>query len=168
MFIPVATLWCFCGPILVLLNVPVELAYGSQRFLRALCPFAVGYIVFEALKKFLQCQGTGTRQDQIVIWLTGAYRNRHPTDGHSNRHGNIERSDQLSPCSCLGLGCRRRCYRYWKHVLAVCHPRLSLHLAHRWQPSLEWMVEGMLGWIMEVFQGGASRYRQYRSRVVGF
>ncbi|RAQ50219.1 multidrug resistance pump [Aspergillus flavus] len=67
MFIPVATLWCFCGPILVLLNVPVELAYGSQRFLRALCPFAVGYIVFEALKKFLQCQEIDTPPTVILI-----------------------------------------------------------------------------------------------------
>ncbi|KAB8274931.1 major facilitator superfamily domain-containing protein [Aspergillus minisclerotigenes] len=67
MFIPVAILWCFCGPILVVLNVPVELAYGSQRFLRALCPFAVGYIVFEALKKFLQCQEIDTPPTLILI-----------------------------------------------------------------------------------------------------
>ena len=57
LFVPIAGLWWFCAPLLLYLGHPPELAYGTQTFLRTLTPFAVGYILFEALKKYLQCQG---------------------------------------------------------------------------------------------------------------
>ncbi|KAF2647130.1 putative multidrug resistance pump [Lophiostoma macrostomum CBS 122681] len=56
LFIPVALLWFFSASLLLQLHISPDLAYDTQTFLRYLTPFAVGYILFEALKKFLQCQ----------------------------------------------------------------------------------------------------------------
>lgn len=56
MFIPVALLWTYSAAILLGFHVEPDIAYGTQTFLRTLLPFALGYILFEALKKFLQCQ----------------------------------------------------------------------------------------------------------------
>lgn len=60
-YIPIALLWCFSGPILVACGQSNELAYGTQTFLRYLAPCGLGYIYFECLKKFLQCQSKSRR-----------------------------------------------------------------------------------------------------------
>lgn len=57
LFMPIAGFWYFSASFLLYFGHPAELAYGTQTFLRALTPFAIGYILFEALKKYLQCQG---------------------------------------------------------------------------------------------------------------
>lgn len=57
LFIPVAFLWAFIEPALLALGQPEELSTDVQRFLRVLIVGAPGYIGFESLKKYLQCQG---------------------------------------------------------------------------------------------------------------
>ena len=56
LYVPVALLWCFIGHILVFCGQSHELAYGTQTFMRCLAPCGLGYVYFECLKKFLQCQ----------------------------------------------------------------------------------------------------------------
>ena len=57
LMIPVGVVWAFVEPILVALGQPHDLAADTQRFLRVLIIGAPGYIAFESLKKYLQCQG---------------------------------------------------------------------------------------------------------------
>ena len=58
LFVPVAALWYFVAPVLRILGQEVELSDSVQVFLRYLIAGAPGYIAFESLKKYLQCQGT--------------------------------------------------------------------------------------------------------------
>ncbi|KAH7377851.1 putative multidrug resistance pump, partial [Pyrenochaeta sp. MPI-SDFR-AT-0127] len=69
LYTPVATLWCFCGPILEFCGQSHELAYGTQGFLRLLAPFGLGYIYFEALKKFLQVQNIRAPGTLILLFV---------------------------------------------------------------------------------------------------
>lgn len=57
LFVPVAALWYFVAPVLRILGQEVELSDSVQVFLRYLIAGAPGYIAFESLKKYLQCQG---------------------------------------------------------------------------------------------------------------
>ncbi|KAF7309468.1 hypothetical protein MIND_00317600 [Mycena indigotica] len=57
LFIPVAITWWFMHPILVALGQSASLSHDTQTFLRILIAGAPGYIGFESLKKYLQCQG---------------------------------------------------------------------------------------------------------------
>jgi multidrug resistance protein, MATE family len=56
MYIPFAILWFFSAGFLRLLKQEEDLADLVQEFLRVLLPGAVGYVAFEALKKYLQAQ----------------------------------------------------------------------------------------------------------------
>lgn len=58
LFVPVALLWAFVDPVLRMLGQDERLSYDVQRFLRVLIIGAPGYIAFESLKKYLQCQGS--------------------------------------------------------------------------------------------------------------
>lgn len=44
-------------PVLLALGQPPLLAFHVQRFLRVLIVGAPGYVGFESMKKYLQCQG---------------------------------------------------------------------------------------------------------------
>ena len=55
--IPVCIFWYFIESVLLLLGQPPSIARDSQTFLRILIVGAPGYIGFESLKKYLQCQG---------------------------------------------------------------------------------------------------------------
>ncbi|KAF8159273.1 MATE efflux family protein [Crassisporium funariophilum] len=57
LLIPVCILWTFIEPVLLALGEPVSLARDCQTFLRVLIIGAPGYVGFESLKKYLQCQG---------------------------------------------------------------------------------------------------------------
>ncbi|KAI0771107.1 MATE efflux family protein [Trametes elegans] len=57
LFVPVAILWTFIEPVLLLLGQEECLSRDVQSFLRVLIVGAPGYIGFESLKKYLQCQG---------------------------------------------------------------------------------------------------------------
>lgn len=56
-YIPVATLWIFSRPMFHLFGQEEAISRESARFLTALVPGGLGYIYFEAMKKYLQAQG---------------------------------------------------------------------------------------------------------------
>ena len=57
LFIPVGVLWFFMEPVLLAIGEPVRLCKDVQDILRILIFAAPGFIAFESLKKYLQCQG---------------------------------------------------------------------------------------------------------------
>lgn len=57
LLIPVGFLWAYMEPVLLAFGQPGHLARDVQTFLRVLMLGAPGYIGFESLKKYLQCQG---------------------------------------------------------------------------------------------------------------
>jgi MATE family multidrug resistance protein len=57
-YVPVAALWVFSEPVFVLLGQDPQLSRDSAKFLQCLIPGGIGYIYFECMKKYLQCQGT--------------------------------------------------------------------------------------------------------------
>ncbi|KAF8652603.1 hypothetical protein AX16_004323 [Volvariella volvacea WC 439] len=67
LFIPVAGLWWFIEPVLLALRQPPELCHGVQNFLRVLVFGAPGYIGFESLKKYLQCQGIMGASTTVLV-----------------------------------------------------------------------------------------------------
>jgi MATE family multidrug resistance protein len=56
-YIPIAMLWLFSAPIFRLLGQEEYICVQSAQFLTALIPGGIGYIYFEAMKKYLQAQG---------------------------------------------------------------------------------------------------------------
>jgi len=56
-YVPVAILWAFSAPVFRLLGQEEYICVESARFLTALIPGGLGYIYFEAMKKYLQAQG---------------------------------------------------------------------------------------------------------------
>ncbi|KAK9338950.1 mate-domain-containing protein, partial [Lipomyces starkeyi] len=57
LYIPVVGLWLYAEPVLRALGQSPELAASAASFLQCLIPGGLGFIYFEALKKFLQVQG---------------------------------------------------------------------------------------------------------------
>jgi MATE family multidrug resistance protein len=57
-YIPVTVLWFCSEPLFKLLGQEDYIARDSAKFLSVLAPGGIGYIFFEALKKYLQAQGT--------------------------------------------------------------------------------------------------------------
>ena len=57
LLIPVCVLWAFIEPVLLALGQERRLSSDVQSVLRVLIIGAPGYIAFESLKKYLQCQG---------------------------------------------------------------------------------------------------------------
>lgn len=56
-YVPIATLWFFSAPVFRLLGQEEYICIQSAQFLTALIPGGLGYIYFEAMKKYLQAQG---------------------------------------------------------------------------------------------------------------
>jgi MATE family multidrug resistance protein len=56
-YVPVAGLWVFSEPVFAALGQEAFLARDAARFLGVLAPGGLGYVYFEALKKYLQAQG---------------------------------------------------------------------------------------------------------------
>ena len=57
LFIPVAVLWFYMEPVLLAIGEPAQLCKDVQDIMRVLIFGAPGFIAFESLKKYLQCQG---------------------------------------------------------------------------------------------------------------
>ncbi|KAI5812920.1 MATE family multidrug resistance protein [Pyronema omphalodes] len=57
MYAPVCMLWWFSEPLFLWLGQEPQIARDSSLFLKCLIPGGLGYIYFEATKKFLQAQG---------------------------------------------------------------------------------------------------------------
>jgi len=56
-YIPVVILWIFAEPVFNALGQEAYLSRDAARFLWVLIPGGLGYIYFEAMKKYLQAQG---------------------------------------------------------------------------------------------------------------
>jgi MATE family multidrug resistance protein len=56
-YVPVALLWIFSEPVFKALGQEDYIARDSAKFLSVLVPGGLGYIYFEATKKYLQAQG---------------------------------------------------------------------------------------------------------------
>ncbi|KAJ7272572.1 MOP flippase [Mycena haematopus] len=67
LLLPVCVLWWFIQTILVALGQPASLSRDVQAFLRVLVLGAPGYIGFESLKKYLQCQGIMGASTGVLI-----------------------------------------------------------------------------------------------------
>lgn len=78
LLVPVCVLWAYIEPVLLALGQPEALSRDVQGFLRVLILGAPGYIGFESLKKYLQCQGNSTYQQcrflnvQLNLGIMGA------------------------------------------------------------------------------------------------
>ena len=57
MYVPIAVLWIFSEPVFLALGQDPDISRDSARFLSCLVPGGLGYIYFEAMKKYLQAQG---------------------------------------------------------------------------------------------------------------
>jgi len=68
-YIPVAILWACAEPVFKLLGQDADLSRESARFLTYLIPGGLGYIYFEATKKYLQAQGI-MRPGTYVLLIT--------------------------------------------------------------------------------------------------
>ncbi|KAF8997839.1 MOP flippase [Cyathus striatus] len=66
LFLPVGVLWFYIEPVLLALGQQESLSRDVQQFLRVLIVGAPGYIGFESLKKYLQCQGI-MRASTVVL-----------------------------------------------------------------------------------------------------
>lgn len=58
LYIPITVLWFCSAPLFRALGQEEYIARDSAKFLSVLAPGGLGYIFFEALKKYLQAQGT--------------------------------------------------------------------------------------------------------------
>jgi MATE family multidrug resistance protein len=65
-YIPIAVIWGCAEPIFRALGQEAYLAHDAARFLAILIPGGLGYIYFEALKKYLQAQGTSVDSESSL------------------------------------------------------------------------------------------------------
>jgi len=68
-YIPVCILWIFSEPVFLALGQDAQISRDSARFLSCLIPGGLGYIYFEALKKYLQAQEI-MRPGSYVLLIT--------------------------------------------------------------------------------------------------
>jgi MATE family multidrug resistance protein len=69
MYLPICVLWWFSEPLFLKLGQEPGISHNSAVFLRCLIPGGLGYIFFEATKKFLQAQGI-MRAGTYVLMFT--------------------------------------------------------------------------------------------------
>jgi len=79
LFTPVAVLWAFSGAVLLALGEPPRLCNDVQAIMRILIFGAPGYIAFESLKKYLQCQGIKAGDNENPPCLKIAFRHHAST-----------------------------------------------------------------------------------------
>ncbi|KAH7890925.1 MATE efflux family protein [Phlebopus sp. FC_14] len=70
LFIPVAFLWTFIEPVLLAIGEPPRLCKDVQAIMRVLIVGAPGYIAFECLKRYLQCQGIMRASTTVLIIIS--------------------------------------------------------------------------------------------------
>lgn len=69
MYMPVAVIWVCSEPIFLSLGQDQTIAADAARFLKYLVPGGLGYVYFEAMKKYLQVQGGNRSVDCLRIPL---------------------------------------------------------------------------------------------------
>jgi MATE family multidrug resistance protein len=70
MYLPICVLWWFSEPLFLRLGQEPGISHDSARFLRALIPGGLGYIYFEAMKKFLQAQGIMRAGTYVLLFTS--------------------------------------------------------------------------------------------------
>lgn len=70
MYMPVIVLWVYAEPIFLVLGQDAYLSKSSASFLSCLIPGGLGYIYFEAMKKYLQAQGQLNNLFQVTLHYT--------------------------------------------------------------------------------------------------
>ncbi|KAH9009905.1 MOP flippase [Lactarius pseudohatsudake] len=70
LFIPVGIVWANMAPVLMALGQEEQLSRDTQQYLRVLLLAAPGYIGFECLKKYLQCQGIMDASTYVLIIIS--------------------------------------------------------------------------------------------------
>jgi len=70
LLIPVGVLWTYMEPVLLAMKEPPRLCKDVQDILRILLFGAPGYIAFESLKKYLQCQGIMKAATWVLIVIS--------------------------------------------------------------------------------------------------
>ena len=68
-YVPIAILWFFSEPVFLALGQDPQVSRDSAKFLRVLIPGGLGYIYFEAMKKYLQAQGMLARRRCKVMLM---------------------------------------------------------------------------------------------------
>ena len=87
-YIPVCILWFCSEPLFQALGEGDQLSRDSARFLMALIPGGLGYIYFEAMKKYLQAQGSSLPSELWTVAHTSrnhAPRNLRPFNNISSQ-----------------------------------------------------------------------------------
>lgn len=74
-YVPVAILWTCSEPVFLLLGQDPQLSRDSARFLTCLIPGGLGYIYFEAMKKYLQAQGKSFSDVLLRHHISGKFVN---------------------------------------------------------------------------------------------
>ncbi|KAK9383020.1 mate-domain-containing protein [Kockiozyma suomiensis] len=67
LYIPVIGIWIFAEPILMLLGQTPQLSKAAAEFLQCLIPGGLGFIYFEALKKYMQVQGIMQASTYVLL-----------------------------------------------------------------------------------------------------
>lgn len=70
LFVPVGIVWANMAPVLMALGQEEQLSRDTQQYLRVLLLAAPGYIGFECLKKYLQCQGIMDASTYVLILIS--------------------------------------------------------------------------------------------------
>lgn len=166
LYIPVVVLWWYSGPLLVLFGQGTALAYGTQDFLRWLSPFGIGYIWFEALKKFLQCQRKKNRCFPVSSDLAKCFRYSTSWNGYTPYCGLCEYPRQYSCCTQDQLWHTRRCSSYRKYVLPSVALLLALHLFYQRITGMGGLVKEMFCWTWRVLPLGVTGNPHGRRWVV--
>lgn len=129
-YIPVAILWLFSAPVFRLLGQEEYICVQSAQFLSALIPGGLGYIYFEAMKKYLQAQG------KLTLSLT-AYIADICSRNHASRH--LRPPNHIAPQRRPKLSFRlpdehgphRRPNSHRNSILALLPPPSPLRPPHR-------------------------------------
>ena len=155
-YIPVIILWTTSEPLFKALGQSEQLSRDSHRFLCCLLPGGLGYIYFEAMKKYLQAQGSCSVSHHVRFLLTPS-RDHEARNIRPPHHLASQRRTQLP----LRVHLRNRptwsTYCNWNLVLAVVLPPRGVHSFRRWLRVLGWLVEKMLAEYGHIFPTGRSR-----------
>lgn len=129
-YIPIAIMWFCSAPLFRALGQEEYIARDSARFLSVLAPGGLGYIYFEAMKKYLQAQGT-EKQLCYTLSLSNKHRNYATRNVRSSHHLAVKRGSELPFRLHLEYGFTRSTTSHWYRLLGVILPARCLRTIRR-------------------------------------
>ena len=167
-YIPVCVLWVCSEPLFKVLGEGEQLSRDSSRFLMALIPGGLGYIYFEAMKKYLQAQGRLTVNRSGTSHTDGPCRDHAARNLRAPHHLSSQRCAQLVVCLHLQDWSAWSTHRD-RHFLLdfVPWPR-GLHQVRRRVRVLGWLVAQMSFEHEHLRTPGGARSGPRGHGVVGF